>query len=438
MTTMTNETSKGRIARLAAVLATTAVVFGLVTAGASAAPQGPAGAKFYAPPAAKLKGPHGKLVWQRNAPSWLKVDGSAQTKLVLYTSKDAKGKTVGVSGMVALPKGKPPKGGFPVVNWAHGTTGLADACAPSKATVGDTSNAGYIAYQTASISQWVKAGYAVEMTDYQGLGTPGLHQYLVGLSEGRSQLDIIPASHTLFPGKLSNKYAIAGHSQGGHSALWATGIAKSWVKKDKLVGTAAFAPASNVSSQAHAINAYSSPNGISGLAVQIIKGASTQMNAPYDITDVLNSRLLDASDTGLAIGGRSFWDAIDYVCSGTLGSVAADGTNGIAAADLLGSYDSATGGVFDDATVRELDRVLVANNPLFTNVKTPVWVPHGDADTTVLPLFTNGSTGIVAQLNNGRGNTQVSYQSYLGLTHTTVVTDPGVEADFLAKLADWF
>jgi hypothetical protein len=53
-------------------------------------------------------------------------------------------------------------------------------------------------------------------------------------------------------------------------------------------------------------------------------------------------------------------------------------------------------------------------------------------------VFTNGSTGIVAQLNNGRGNTQVSYQSYPGLTHTTVVTDSGVEADFLAKLADWF
>lgn len=437
---MTNETSKNRIVRLAGLLAAAAVMSGLLATGASAAPQGPAGAKFYAPPAAKLKGAHGKLVWQRNAPNWLKVDGAAQTKLVLYTSKDAKGKTVAVSGMVAIPRGKAPKGGWPVITWAHGTTGLADACAPSRATADDTANAGYIAYQSATIEEWIDNKYAVLMTDYEGLGTAGLHDYLIKLSEGRSTLDIIPAARSLFPGKLSTRYVIAGHSQGGHASLGATGIAKSWLPKNyRLVGTAAFAPASNVSAQAHSINFYNTPNGISGLAAQIIKGASTQMNASYDIRDVLSSRLLDPSDSGLAISGRSFWDAIDYECSGTLGTVAgASAPNGIAAADLLGSFDSQTGGVFDDATVRELDRVLVDNNPLFTNIKTPVWVPHGSADTTVLPLFTNESTGIVAQLNNGRGNTNVAYQSYDGLTHTSVITDPLVRADFLAKLQAWF
>ena len=40
-----------------------------------------------------------------------------------------------------------------------------------------------------------KAGYAVVRTDYEGLGTPGDHPYLVGVSEGRSVLDM-----ALYPG----------------------------------------------------------------------------------------------------------------------------------------------------------------------------------------------------------------------------------------------
>jgi diguanylate cyclase (GGDEF)-like protein len=39
----------------------------------------------------------------------------------------------------------------------------------------------------------LKAGYAVVNTDYEGLGTPGIHPYLVGVSAGRSVLDIVRA-----------------------------------------------------------------------------------------------------------------------------------------------------------------------------------------------------------------------------------------------------
>ena len=70
-----------------------------------------------------------------------------------------------MSGTVAIPKGKAPKGGWPVVSWAHGTIGAADACAPSKIAMPG-------AYDQKLLNRWLKAGYAVVRTDYEGLGTP--------------------------------------------------------------------------------------------------------------------------------------------------------------------------------------------------------------------------------------------------------------------------
>ena len=45
-------------------------------------------------------------------------------------------------------------------------------------------------------------------TDYQGLGTPGPHPYLIGTAEGRSVVDIVAAGRELYP--LSKKYLISG------------------------------------------------------------------------------------------------------------------------------------------------------------------------------------------------------------------------------------
>ena len=46
-------------------------------------------------------------------------------------------------------------------------------------------------------------------TDYQGLGTPGKHAYLVGKAEGRSVLDIVQAARQL-DRKIGKRYLIAG------------------------------------------------------------------------------------------------------------------------------------------------------------------------------------------------------------------------------------
>src|SRR5262249_9010461 len=129
-------------------------------------------------------------------------------------------------------------------------------------------------YAYPDLVRWVKAGYAVVRTDYQGLGTPGVHGYLIGKDEGRSVLDIVRAARKL-NGHLSNRVIIAGHSQGGHAALWAAALAPSWTPGLKIAGTAAFAPASHVGEQVSLTTAVTTPSPITALAALIFRGADS-------------------------------------------------------------------------------------------------------------------------------------------------------------------
>ena len=118
------------------------------------------------------------------------LKSAKSNRLLLYRSTATNGAAIAVSGTVAIPKGTPPKGGWPVISWAHGTTGIADACAPSRRDA-------FGGYDHALLNRWLKAGYAVVRTDYEGLGTPGDHPYLIGVSEGRSVLDMVRAARKL-------------------------------------------------------------------------------------------------------------------------------------------------------------------------------------------------------------------------------------------------
>ena len=132
--------------------------------------KGPKGAAFYDPPKHLPKGA-GELIWQRKAKGLMEVDAAKSNTLVLYTSATDKRKAAAVSGVVSVPKGKPPKKGWPVITFAHGTTGIADSCAPSRIPA-DSPMAGGVTYIDPQVEEWVKAGYAVVRTDYRGLGTP--------------------------------------------------------------------------------------------------------------------------------------------------------------------------------------------------------------------------------------------------------------------------
>ena len=155
---------------------------------------------------------------------------------VMYLSESVMGDPIAVTGLVVVPTTPAPDGGRPVITWAHGTTGIADTCAPSV----DASQFAGLA------NQLLAQGYAVTASDYEGLGTPGRHPYLAGVSEGRGVLDIVKAARQMPEVDAGDRYAIWGHSQGGHAALFAGHLAAEWAPDLDLVGVVAGAPPSQL------------------------------------------------------------------------------------------------------------------------------------------------------------------------------------------------
>jgi dipeptidyl aminopeptidase/acylaminoacyl peptidase len=124
---------------------------------------------------------------------------AGQSRRILYTSRDVRWNAgiVPVSGTLYFPQGKPPPGGWPLIAWAHGTLGVADACAPS--WTGTPRDASYL-------NKWLQQGFAVVATDYQGLGGPGPHPYLIWQAEGA--LYLIASARRCRPTRNSSPIAL--------------------------------------------------------------------------------------------------------------------------------------------------------------------------------------------------------------------------------------
>lgn len=152
---------------------------------------------------------------------------------ILYTSTDARWSSgvLPVSGTLYLPKGEPPRGGWPLLAWAHGTVGVADACAPSWT--------GLRPRDATYLNRWLEQGFAVVATDYQGLGGPGPHPYGFWEAEGRSILDGARAALAAYPGRIANELVITGQSQGSGSSIGASRIASTYAPELKLRATIA-------------------------------------------------------------------------------------------------------------------------------------------------------------------------------------------------------
>src|SRR3954447_9726597 len=358
---------------------------------AAKVPSGPAGTAFYAPTKA-VPSKHGTAIWQRKLTGPAVLKSAKSNRLLLYSSTSTAGRAVPVSGDVAVPKGKAPKGGWPVITWAHGTTGIADACAPS--IIGTQAS-----YDSPLLNRWLKAGYAVVRTDYEGLGTPvEPHPYLIGTSEGRSVLDMVRAARKLEP-KLGKRIVIAGHSQGGHAALWAASLAKKWTPELKLRGTVAFAPVSHLGEQAVLLRSLNSPSGLSGLAAMIIRGADIAKPS-------LNVQSL------LSDQARALYPQIDTKCLGDLDKP--DSFGGLAPSNLLRS----------DADVKPLIAELNANDPEDLKVPGKIRIEQGKADATVFQTFTDT---LVADY--GKKDLDVTYKTYAGVDHGGAVTNSKSAAD---------
>jgi pimeloyl-ACP methyl ester carboxylesterase len=250
------------------------------------------GADIYAVPKTLPKGTHGDLL--RYAP----VDAGlgVPTYKVLYLSESVAGDPIAVSGIVAVPKAA-----TTVLTWAHGTTGIADVCAPSK------DPAGAVGF----LKPFVDRGWAVAATDYEGLGTPGRHPYISGPSEGRGTLDIVRAIAQVPPTMTVGKVVVWGHSQGGHAALFAGQLAKTWTPELDVVGVVAGAPATELPLIAKALQ--NTP--FSGYLALGAAGLNAAEPTRADLSIVLTKEALDrlhVIDEACADKVNEVFDALPY------------------------------------------------------------------------------------------------------------------------------
>jgi len=165
--------------------------------------------EFYTPPSTLARSTPGTLL-RSEAFTGYTLPAGAHAVRILYHSKARDGHDVATSGAVLLPAGSPPSGGWPVIAWAHGTSGVARQCAPSLMKDLEYGNEG--------LMPMVAAGFAVIATDYAGLGTPGAHEYDNKIAQANDVVYSIPAAHAAVS-SLGARWVTIGHSQGG-SAVW--------------------------------------------------------------------------------------------------------------------------------------------------------------------------------------------------------------------------
>jgi pimeloyl-ACP methyl ester carboxylesterase len=209
---------------------------------------------FYAA-ATQLK-PQGKLgtVLAREAVA-TSIPG-AEAWRIAYVSSDYRGQPTISTGLGVAPVGEPPAGGRPILAWSHGTTGAAQNCGPSQVDdpaqplneyflIGGTS---WTDFGIPAVNQFIKAGYVVVATDYQGMGGGGRNQYMVTPTQAHDTIDSIRAAGSLGLAGANRKAAIYGWSQGGGVVLTAASspdyVARTGTSYDgiELVGFVAMAP----------------------------------------------------------------------------------------------------------------------------------------------------------------------------------------------------
>lgn len=166
---------------------------------------------------------------------------ASQRFLITYRSRGIQSEPIVASGFILLPKGKAPKEGWPILAWAHGTTGVADTCAPSSDYVGGPVHI-YQQIAAKALNAWLARGYAVVAPDYQGLGTPSGHPYMNAQSQLHTVVDAVRTIHHLKPYKFNKNWYVMGHSQGGAASLAVAAYGQKDALELNLRGAIALAP----------------------------------------------------------------------------------------------------------------------------------------------------------------------------------------------------
>lgn len=368
---------------------TPAVSTSTTTSGGSGIPS--AIPTFYSPPRPLPAAPPGTLIRSVRVTGVTGVPAGATVWRILFHSTTIYGADEAESGYLIAPSTPAPGGGYPIIAWAHGTSGFAAQCAPSLFT---NAGGGSGPYLIPALDRYLNAGYVVAAADYQGLGVAdGVHPYLLGASEGAAVLDATRAARQVTGLHASGTVIIYGHSQGGHAALFAAQMAPSYAPDLHVIGVVAAAPATGLSTLMAVIGA---PVGAQFMPYSIPAAYSwTQTYDDLPITDVFS-----------AAGARFASTEVTRGCSDQVAAA-------IVAHHLRPAQVFQAGAENDPVVVAHAR----ANDPGTVRTSVPMLVVQGTADGTVPPALTDSFMTTKAC---PIGDT-VQYLHVTGATHGTVV-----------------
>jgi pimeloyl-ACP methyl ester carboxylesterase len=352
---------------------------------AATAPPGPLGDALYLPPNPLPQYGDGAVIWAQRFSGGAALPTAAANYRMLYETFSATGPLVAVSGTLAVPPGAPPTLGWPLISWAHGTTGNAPQCAPSRSLEPNI--------EQRMLDGFVRRGYAVAQTDYEGIGTPGTHPYMVALSAARDVTAIVKASREIAP-QIGRNWIVMGHSQGGAAALATAAVGQQLAPELDLVGAVAYAPFSTPDGMLQYEYLNEQPN--SGLVILalMIEGFSTvdPRVAPSKMLEPEALRLMPELQQQCLPALMSDSDWIRLTPRNVFRSE-------------------------DESDIQAFYHDLIRSDPRNFSISIPTLLVNGASDS----LVSSASTIDLREQLSKRG-TPVAFKAYAGATHGTVLS----------------
>jgi alpha-beta hydrolase superfamily lysophospholipase len=344
---------------------------------------------------------------------------------IMYRSNTGAGKHVPVSGLIIAPAAKAPRRGRNVLAWAHGTTGLAKQCGPSGVSNPARNLVNYFSYQSQdgfdigvpALRKLLAAGYVVAATDYQGLGTAGPHQYVVGGTLARNVLDSVKAAGNIKDAHAGTRAVVLGWSEGGGASLW-SGQDAGYGRPVKLLGTAALAPSSDLYNQFRGAVApgptnATAPSHEAALEIAALVGLHTA-DSSLQLQQMLQPAGITASK-GLAN------QCIEHFANNIL-QTSVDNGWGLDPSRHLFQLR---------LPPPPWSKVLKQNTPGYGKAAAPILVMQGTADTVINP---NATAQYIARAC--AFHERVQYTTYPNQTHQTIPS--AAQSQYLRWIADRF
>lgn len=263
---------------------------------------------------------------------------------VMYRSTDAEGDARAATGLIYHPDGEAPADGWPILAWAHGTSGLAASCAPSRGPA-------------------VPPAFGVEgvlvQPDYIGLGPEGeIHPYLSAAAEGHAVIDLVAAARSVPEAGAGDRWVVTGVSQGGHAALVTGEQAAERLPDAELLGTVAIAPGAELGTD------FGDALQIRIITTMVLVGVAAE-DPSVDLADYLSPPAVEAAAS------------IEEGCVG----------------DILNTMPAVAGApdywVTDPRTSPVGEAWLEANDPGQVVADAPLLVVQGGQDILVVPARTD-------------------------------------------------